>query len=231
MRQRTMTVVGIYDLGMADAEKGSVLITLPEAQSLYNLRDQVTEVSIVLDETGKENMIMPALQDALPGYEVDSWKTLRPEMTETIEMKSTFTSIFGLIVLLIASIGILNLMLMAVFERTREMGVLASLGMKGGQITTLFLIEGMLIGVVGAVIGCILGYALLWAVAQVGIDIGFSEGMGEITALMGSRLYPYVTTAGVINRGIAVAVIAALASIYPAWQASRKEPAEALHHV
>ncbi|MEZ4835449.1 MAG: hypothetical protein R2873_26245 [Caldilineaceae bacterium] len=56
--------MGIYDLGMADAEKGSVLITLPEAQSLYNLRDQVTEVSIVLDETGKENMIMPALQDA-----------------------------------------------------------------------------------------------------------------------------------------------------------------------
>jgi ABC-type lipoprotein release transport system permease subunit len=231
MRQRTMTVVGIYDLGMADAEKSSVFITLPEAQSLYNLRGQVTEVSVVLSEVGKENTLMSALQAALPGYEVDSWKTLRPEMQETIEMKATFTSIFGLIVLLIASIGILNLMLMAVFERTREMGVLAALGMKGRQIMALFLIEGMLIGVVGAITGCALGLGLIWGVAQVGIDISFTSGMGEITALMGDRLYPYVTTAGAINRGIAVAVIAGLASIYPAWQASRKEPAAALHHV
>jgi ABC-type antimicrobial peptide transport system permease subunit len=146
-------------------------------------------------------------------------------------MKATFTSIFGLIVLLIASIGILNLMLMAVFERTREMGVLAALGMKGRQIMALFLIEGILIGVVGAITGCALGLGLIWGVAQVGIDISFTSGMGEITALMGDRLYPYVTTAGAINRGIAVAVIAGLASIYPAWQASRKEPAAALHHV
>jgi ABC-type lipoprotein release transport system permease subunit len=55
--------------------------------------------------------------------------------------------------------------------------------------------------------------------------------MGEITALMGSRLYPSVGLADTINRGLTVVVIVALASLYPAWQASRKEPAEALHHI
>ena len=231
MRQRTMTIVGIYDMGMADAEKGVVFITLPEAQSLYNLRDQATEVSITLQSVGQENMVIPSLQAALPGYEVDSWETLRPEMRQTMDIKSAVTSVFGFIVLFIAAIGILNLMLMAVFERTREMGVLAALGMKGRQVMILFLLEGSMIGAVGAVIGGILGLALLWAVAQVGIDLGYTSGMGEMTALLGSRLYPTYDLMDAVNRGIAVIFIAALASLYPAWQASREEPAEALHYV
>lgn len=122
-------------------------------------------------------------------------------------------------------------MLMAVFERTREMGILAALGMKGWQLMGLFLLEGTLIGAVGAVIGCILGGAVVWMVAQVGIDYSVASGMGEITALMSDRLYPSITILDVIWRGIAVMIIAALASLFPAWQASRQEPAQALHYV
>ncbi|MCZ7674054.1 MAG: FtsX-like permease family protein, partial [Chloroflexi bacterium] len=77
------------------------------------------------------------------------------------------------LVVLIASIGILNLMLMAVYERTREMGVLAALGMKGRQITSLFLLEGTFIGAFGAFIGVILGALLVFVLAQSGgIPIG-----------------------------------------------------------
>ena len=231
MRQHSMTIVGIFDLGMADVEKGMVFITLPQAQMLYNLRDQVTEVAVTLETVGQEAMVMDELQRALPAYEVDSWETLRPEFRETMDMKSTATSAFSFVVLLIASIGILNLMLMAVFERTREMGVLAALGMKGRRVMLLFLLEGAMIGAVGAVIGGVLGLALLWWVSQVGISFAYAEGMGEIVALMGERIYPTVSPAVAIKQGIGVVVIAALASLYPAWVASRKEPAEALHHV
>ena len=231
MRQRSMTVVGIYDLGMAEAEKGMVFITLPEAQSLYNLREQETEVAITLQKVGQEETVMPALAAALPGYEVDSWTTLHPEIEEAIATKGVYTTVIGLIVLAIASIGVLNLMLMAVFERTREMGVLAALGMKGRQIMALFLLEGALIGGVGAVIGCAAGYGLVTAVGQVGIDFGFAAGMGEVTAMMGTRLYPVVSPVNVVVSGLVVTVIAALASLYPAWQAGRKEPATALHHI
>jgi ABC-type lipoprotein release transport system permease subunit len=135
------------------------------------------------------------------------------------------------IILLVASIGVLNLMLMAVFERTREMGVLAALGMKGRQIMGLFLLEGALIGVVGAVIGCAIGVVVLTIFGQVGIGFSQISGMGEATALMGDRIYTAYTPAGVIGRGVSVAVITALASLYPAWQAARQEPAQALHHV
>jgi ABC-type lipoprotein release transport system permease subunit len=231
MRRHTMTVVGIYDLHTPEVEKGAVFIPLIDGQTLYNLRGQATEVAIFLQQVGAEESIMSGLQAQLPGYEVDSWQTLKPEIRQTMDTKLAFTSFIGIVVLVIAAIGILNLMLMAVFERTREMGVLAALGMKGRQIMGLFLLEGVFIGVLGAVIGCGLGALLIGWVGKVGLDLSAYSGMGEVMALLGDRLYPRITPADLLSRGLLVIVIAAIASLYPAWQASRQEPAQALHHV
>ena len=232
MRQRTMTVVGAYGIGVDEIEKGLVYITIPEAQDLYGLTDEVTEVALSLEQLGQESKVIPRLEAALPGYEVDSWDTLRPEIRETMDSKSVITNFFGFLVVFIASIGILNLMMMAVYERTREMGVMAALGMKGRQIMGMFLMEGALIGAVGAFIGCSLGLLLNGILIQTGgIDYSFASGMGEITALMGDSLVPTISFSSTIQKGVLVIGIAALASLYPAWQASRAEPAEALHHV
>jgi ABC-type lipoprotein release transport system permease subunit len=232
MRQHNFVVVGIFDLGVPDAEKGTVFIPLADAQTLYNLRNQVTEVPIFLKQIGNEAEVMAALQAQLPNYEIDSWQTLKGDLKETLNAKLAYTSFFGIVVIVIASIGILNLMLMAVFERTREMGVLAALGMKGRRIMALFLLEGSFIGVVGAAIGCAIGVLLIAVMGSAGIDLGkLTTGMGEVGVLMSGKLYPIVTVPGLISRAVIVVIIAALASLYPAWQASRKEPSKALHHV
>ena len=171
-------------------------------------------------------------KSSLSGYEIDNWQTLKGDLTETLNTKFAFTSFFGIVVIFIASIGILNLMLMAVFERTREMGVLAALGMKGRQIMGLFLMEGSLIGVVGAIVGCGLGYLFVALMANTGIDLSkMTTGMGDVGVLMSGKLYPVITLPDLVSRAIIVVVIAAIASLYPAWQASRREPAQALHHV
>ncbi|MDX1414069.1 MAG: FtsX-like permease family protein [Candidatus Promineifilaceae bacterium] len=231
MRQRSMTVVGIFNLGLGDAEKGLVYINLPVAQTLYNLRDQETEVAITLEQIGQEGELISSLRPDLPNYEIDSFYDLRPEIGEILAQKGAFTTALGFIVLLMASIGILNLMLMAVYERTREMGVLAALGMKGRQLMGLFLLEGMFIGVIGAVLGCVVSWLLVTLTAQVGIDYSMAQGTGDITALIGNRLYPSIPIVNIVFYGIAVVIIAALASLIPAWQASHSEPADSLHHV
>lgn len=232
MRQHNFTVVGIYDLHTPEAEKGTVFIPLADAQTLYNLRGQVTEVPIFLKQIGSEATVMTALQSQLPNYEIDSWQTLKGDLKEALDVKFAGTSFFGIVVIVIASIGILNLMLMAVFERTREMGVLAALGMKGRQVMGLFLLEGSLIGVVGAVIGCAIGFLLIALMGSAGLDFSkMTTGMGEVGVLMSGKIYPTITAADLLTRAIIVVVIAAIASLYPAWQASRKEPAQALHHV
>jgi putative ABC transport system permease protein len=231
LRRHTMTVVGIYDLGTPEIEKRAVFIPLAAAQTLYNLRDQATEVAIFLRQIGTEDQVMAALQAQLPGYEVDSWQTLRPEIRQTFQTKLAFSNTIGMVVLLIGGIGILNLMLMAAFERTREMGVLAALGMRGRQIMGLFVSEGALIGLVGTVIGCVAGALVVAALGQVGISLAGVSGLGEVGALLGDRLYPVLTPDALLSRGALAIAIAALAALYPAWQASRREPAQALHHV
>jgi putative ABC transport system permease protein len=237
-RRRTMMVVGIYNLGLEEIEKRMVYVSLAEAQSLFDLREQATEVVISLQSIGQEPQAVAALQAALPaptaggpGYEVDSWETLNPEMRQTEETHKQTLGIMGLVVLLIAGVGILNLMLMAVFERTREIGLLAAMGLKRREIMALFLLEGTLIGLVGALIGCVLGGLIVGYLGQVGFEWNVSSEVSEIVALLGERVYPRVGIDLILQRGLTVAIIAALASLYPAWQASKREPAEALHYV
>jgi ABC-type lipoprotein release transport system permease subunit len=146
-------------------------------------------------------------------------------------------SMFGLVILLIAGVGILNLMLMAVFERTREIGVLAAMGLKRWETMVLFLLEGVLIGLLGALAGSLLGVAISAYFGRVGLDFMALYGgveMGELSELigmLGDRIYFRIGLGVLVERALTVAVIAALASLYPAWQASRREPAEALHYV
>jgi len=237
MRRRTMTIVGIYDLGIAEVEKSLVYVSLLEAQTLFDLRDQATEVAIYLEQVGQEPPVVETLQAALSGYEVDAWDTLDPSTKQMMEIENQVMSIFSLVILLIAGVGILNLMLMAVFERTREIGLLAAMGLKRRETVALFLLEGVLVGLLGALAGSVLGGVIGAHYGRVGIDwIALYGGMdmGEVSpliGLMGDRLYLRIGIGVLAGRALTVGVIAALASLYPAWQASRREPAEALHYV
>jgi ABC-type lipoprotein release transport system permease subunit len=230
MRRRTMTVVGIYDLGIEEVEKGMVYVSLAEAQSLFDLRDQATEVDVALQSMGQEGAVVAALGALLPGYEIDPWYVTDPTTKQTMEMEKEIMSLFGLVILLIAGVGILNLLLMAVFERTREIGIMAAMGMKRWETMVLFLLEGTFIGLLGAVAGCVVGGLINLYLGQVGLPWAAAE-YSELTALMGDRLYFDVGIGLLVSRGLTVILIAALAALYPAWQASRREPAEALHYV
>ncbi|MCB9434103.1 MAG: ABC transporter permease [Ardenticatenaceae bacterium] len=235
MRERSMTVVGIFNLGLGEAEKSLIFINLPTAQTLYNLRGEVTEVAVVLEKIGQEDALIDSIAPNFPNHEVDSIYTLRPEFAEALATDRLFGLLFGTILLLMGGIGILNLMLMAVFERTREMGVLAALGMKGWQIMGLFVMEGAFIGFIGAVVGCVFSWLLVAWVGQQGIDFSsfYSDldQAGEIYALMGTHLYPAIATSTIMVYGLVAIFVGALASLIPAWQASQREPAESLHYV
>jgi ABC-type lipoprotein release transport system permease subunit len=231
MRQRTMTVAGIYDLGMDELEKSTVYISLGEAQELFGLTGQSTEVTLVLKQLGTEPEVIGALQPLLPGYEIDTWRNNYPELLAAITTKNGVMDIFSVIILLIAGIGILNLLLMAVYERTREIGLLGAMGLKPRQISLLFILEGTLMGMLGVAAGIVLGVIINGALRQVGIDFSTMTGAVEYMALISGRVYPSWGLEKLPFRALTVAIISALAAFIPAREASRREPAEALHHV
>jgi putative ABC transport system permease protein len=230
-RQRTMTVAGIFDLGMPDLEKRTIYISLSEAQDLYGLAGRTTEVAIVLKQLGDEGVVIAKLRPILPGYEIDSWETNFPELRAAINTKSGVMNIFGVIMVLIAGIGILNMLLMAVYERTREIGLLGAMGLKPRQISFLFILEGTLIGLVGVVVGIILGLMINGLFKRVGLDFTQYASLTSYMALISGRVYPTWGVDKLLWRSLIVAIISALAAFVPAREAAQREPADALHYV
>lgn len=230
MRQRTMTIVGIFNLGMADIEKQTVYISLTEALALYDLTAP-TEVAIFLQHLGQEDEVITTLQASMPGYEIESFQANYPDLASAIDSKSGVMNVFSVIIIAIAGVGILNLLLMAVYERTREIGVLGAMGLKANQIALLFILEGTMIGLVGVVAGIILGLALNGYLMKVGMDFGSLTQATSYMALIKDRVYPTWGVEKLLMRASMVAIISALASVIPAIEAGRREPAEALHFV
>jgi len=230
-RQHTMTVIGIYDIGIPSMEKGTAYISLTEAQNLFNLRGQSTEVQITLKRVGTESAVVAALTTLLPGYEVETWANNYPELGNAVGRKNIVMDIFSVIIVMIAGIGILNLLMMAIYERTREIGLLGAMGLKPRQIATTFILEGALIGFVGVIAGIAMGLITNLSLMQVGMDYSQFAGITDYMALISGRIYPTLGVSRLLMRASIIFVIAALAALVPAIIASRREPSEALHHV
>jgi putative ABC transport system permease protein len=230
MRQRTMTVVGIFDLGLADIEKQTVYISLGEAETLYDLSGP-TEVAVFLKRIGQENAVIKKMQPELPGYEIESFEANYPDLTSIIQSKNGVMNIFSVVIIGIAGVGILNLLLMAVYERTREIGMLGAIGFKPRQISFLFILEGFMIGVVGIIFGIILGLAINALLMKVGMDFGSLTSASSYLALINGRVYSTLGIEKLPMRVSVVAIISALAALIPAFEAGQREPAEALHYV
>jgi ABC-type lipoprotein release transport system permease subunit len=231
MRQRTMTVAGVFDVGMTDVEKVTVYISLGEAQDLYGLTGQSSEVAISLHQLGQEPAVMNALKPGFPNDEIDSWQTSFPELQAAIETKGGVMNIFSVIIIVIAGIGILNLLLMAVYERTREIGLLGAMGVKPRQISMLFLLEGALMGVVGVAFGVVLGLIINFSMRQVGFDFSQFTSISSYMALISGKVYPTLGMEKLLQRVITILIISVLAALIPAREAAQREPAEALHFV
>ncbi len=230
MRQRTMTVVGIFDLGLTDIEKQTVYISLGEAQALYEVTGS-TEVAIFLEKLGQENAVIDSMKPGLPGYEIESFQANYPELASAINTKSGVMNVFSVIIVAIAGVGILNLLLMAVYERTREIGVLGAMGLKPNQISLLFVLEGIMIGLVGVAAGIVLGLVINGYLMKVGLDFGSMTQAASYMALIQSRAYPTWGIEMLPMRASMIVIISALAALIPAFEAGRREPAEALHFV
>lgn len=230
MRQRTMTIVGIFDLGMTDIEKQTVYISLGEAQALYEL-ERATEVAIFLQRLGQEGDVINAMKPGLPGYEIESFQANYPDLASAINTKGGVMNVFSVIIVAIAGVGILNLLLMAVYERTREIGVLGAMGLKPNQISLLFILEGIMIGLVGVAVGIVFGLAINGGLMSVGLDFSSYSNVTSYMALIQSRVYPTWGVEKLLMRASMIAIISALAALIPAFEAGRREPAEALHFV
>ena len=158
---------------------------------------------------------------------VRSWVEANPQMAEMLKLGQEQTTILLLIVFFLAGFGVLNTMLMSVFERTRELGVMMALGTRPSAVVRLILMEGFLLSVLGAIAGAIMGGIIDYWLCTQGLTLGYGEM--EFSGVV----FPD-TMKGVfdIDQALLVIgsmmVISVLAALWPAWRASRLQPVDAM---
>jgi len=215
---------GIYNTHTPGIDNSTVLMPLAKAQTITRTEDHASTIFILLKDQDETDAVVAALKSTK--YKILDWRDLNSLLVEIEQFANSFMVLFYLIVLGITATVIINTLIMAVFERTREIGILASLGMRGRGIMALFFAESFLLAVGGVVIGVILGGIMVALTAKYGIYMG---DMGLSGILLGERIYAHLTLKDAITLITLTFIITVLAALYPAWLAAKMEPVEALH--
>ncbi len=221
------TVAGLVDTGFPSIDQNRVLMTLEQAQGFTGVGNRVSTLIVMLQDQETAGEMAAAL--ARPELEIETWRELNSLILESVENGLIFYYILYGIVFVAVAVLIANTLLMSVFGRMREIGILGSLGMNRSQILTLFLIEGVLLAIFGVILGFILGLGVVAYMTYVGISIPAETAALVEGFPMGTTLYSGFAPGQFVVLSLILLVVVALVSLYPAWFAARMEPVAAIH--
>ena len=227
---RGFRIVGIFDSDPDSLEETFVFAGRATIQKMLGIGDRVTEVVfLATDYENVEPLYRKVSELAGPDVDVEPWYELDKYLSTMLNMMDGFVLVWIVVVFLALSFGLVNTLVMAVFERIREIGLMLALGMRPANILGQIVLESLLL----LVIGLALGNAFAWMTVvplKDGIDISVvAEGMDMMGA--SSMLYPDLQIHDVIMANIVVLALGFLASLSPAWRASRYQPVEAITKV
>jgi putative ABC transport system permease protein len=229
-------VKGIYRSGQDEFDRSCIYLPLKTFQDIYGMRGAVHEV-VVLGKTLQD--VETIKQDVSTRLEqtrkkdqlvILDWMELMPGLIQSIKVDLGSGLLFYFILVVVVAFSILNTFLMAVFERTREFGVLLAVGTTPGRLTRLLLLESVTMTLVGIIIGIVLGCIVTWYFQVHGIVI---SGTAELMSQFGlpERMYPRLSLLSTVIGAGGVLVITLLTALYPALKVRRLRPVEAMTHV
>ncbi len=223
---------------------------IDDARELLRMKDaEVSEIAIRLKDPSQLDRVTASLKDALgstsgktpdpaaaaasaspgpggtgqPQLEVHTWADLSPfaSLARMIDLMTVFIKV---VLVSIVLVSVMNVMVMAVYERIREIGTIAAIGTRPSRILSLFLAEGLLLGVIGTALGTLVSLAAIYAINLWKPHFAFGQQSDLVMA-------PTIAVAQVVTVALLVVGVAILASLQPAWKASRLDPINALRHV
>jgi ABC-type lipoprotein release transport system permease subunit len=227
---RGFRVVGLFTANMPAYEENFVFVGKTTAQKMLRIGPATTEVVFIGDDYRNVEPTYAKVVAAIgDGVDVQRWYDVDTYLGTMLRVMDGFVLVWVVVIFLALSFGLVNTLVMAVFERVREIGLMMALGMKPGMILGQIVIESLLLLAVGLAIGDVLAWASVKAIED-GVDISaVAEGMEMMGAA--SVLYPKLFLKDVVLANVVVLILGFLASLSPAWRASRYEPVEAITKV
>jgi lipoprotein-releasing system permease protein len=218
-RTETFLVGGIFDMGFANLNERWVFVSRDSAQRLLNLEGGVTAIELQTPDRFAADRLADRAA-LVTSLRAESWSRADPEFLALLQVQSASSLLVQVFILAAVAFGIASVLVVAVLQRQRDIGILLSMGTPGRGVATIFLLQAGLVGATGALLGVVLGITLSLTLTQIS---GRTAG--------GHRLFPIELQAGKVVLIAAAAVVASLvAGFIPARRAAALDPAEVIHH-
>ena len=223
-RYQRFRVAGIFHSGFYQYDSAMAFLRLADAQRLFSEPDLISIISFRIDDLYKAQEIGREIEQAAgKGFETTNWIETNRELFRALALEKTVTFIIIGLIVLVAALNILIALTMMVMEKTRDVAVMMSFGVLPGQVRRIFLLQGLLISVLGTAAGLILGYLGCWAGAH--YHFALSAAVYSIDTLPFAPEWQDGVLVGAVSIGISL-----LATLYPSSTAARILPAEALRY-
>ena len=225
---KSFVVVDIYDSGMYSYDSVLAFVSLETGQRIYGLLDSVNRIEVKIDDIYKADGTRDKIQEMLllSGNFVDvrTWMEVHEALFEAVKLEKIVTFIIEGLIIFVATFNIASTLIMMVMQKTKEVGILKSMGATKRNIWLIFTFEGTLVGVIGAILGTFLGLFLCWSL-RTWLPIRIPNTIYQI-----DRLPAEISWSFVIAVNVASMLLCWLSTLYPAWRASRLRPVEALRY-
>jgi lipoprotein-releasing system permease protein len=222
---RRYMVTALFDSGMYEYDSSMAFVSLKEAQDFLGMEDKVTGIEIKVTDIYKSDRIGEAVQKKLGyPYWTKDWKVMNRSLFSALKLEKITMFVILIMIVLVGALNIISTLVMVVMEKTRDMAILRAMGATAKSIMTIFIFQGLLVGVVGTLAGLASGLGICHLLAK----YKFIKLPSDIYYI--STLPVRVEISDVLFVALAAVLISFLATLYPSWHASRLNPVESLRY-
>jgi lipoprotein-releasing system permease protein len=215
----TAKVVGIFSTGVTPVDYSRAYMLINDAQTLLDKRNIINEITLRTDDYTKAEQYAQQIE-SMSGYKTESWQESNANFLKIFRIQTIITYFITGALLVVAAFGVLNILIMAVLERVNDIAILKSFGLSRGDITQIYVFQGLVIGLIGSTVGLILGKLAVEGLRRIPIQM---EGLVKAEGLlMSEHASNYVTAF------VAAIIVTLIAAVYPARRAAKYDPVEVI---